>query len=412
MGRIIALILGLFSLAQITQCDLLRFDYKPGHILLAANDKPGVSILVDENDFEGVARAARDLALDFGRVVGVNGSIITDQETVASAGTIIVGTLGRSTIIDQLVKSRKIDVSSITGKWESYIQAVVRNPIPGVESALVIAGSDKRGVIYGIYQISETIGVSPWYWWADVPIKKKSAVYADLSSRKVQGPPSVKYRGIFINDELQLNGWVFGKFPKSPRGNYFTSEFYELVFELLLRLRANYIWPGMKRTLAFYLDDPNNPKLADSMGIVVGTSHHEPMTRAYNEQLELLKGTWDWSLNKDNVTQFMKVGAERAKDWETLWTLGMRGDGDRASPTLTASQLEEIIQVQIDLITASTKQDIKDIPLIWALYKVRIHRSVPCGNSETNPSVLIGSRSILASWHEYIRAGDIAVHRR
>ncbi|KAL2803354.1 hypothetical protein BJX63DRAFT_440187 [Aspergillus granulosus] len=333
---------------------------------------PPVDILVAPDEHKGVARAANDLALDFGRVVGVNGSVSQNITTLLRARSrhdvpVIVGTVGTS-LINELVESRRLDISDIKGQWESYVQAVVRNPVEGIPWALVIAGSDRRGTIYGIYDISETIGVSPWYWWADVPIKSKDAIYLG-SQNRVQPSPSVKYRGIFINDEWELMKWSEKNFPKSSSGGVFMSEFHKLLFELLLRLRANYLWPRMKRYNSFYRDDPENGPLADEYGIVMGTSHHEPMTRSYYEQQTLMKGNWDWSLNRENVTQFMEDGVERSRDWETLYTLGMRGDGDRESPTLNSTQLEEIIQRQQGMIENYISKPLEQIGQTWSLYK-------------------------------------------
>ncbi|KAJ0415991.1 hypothetical protein BJY00DRAFT_326602 [Aspergillus carlsbadensis] len=334
---------------------------------LVADGSP-VKILVSPNDYKGVACAASDLALDFGRVVGVNGSVDQNSTTLSGASRtgvpIIVGTVGTA-IIDQLVQTRKLDVSKIRGQWESYVQAVVRNPVKGVSQALVIAGSDRRGTIYGIYDIFERIGVSPWYWWADVPIKTKDAIYLG-SGTHIQNSPSVRYRGIFINDEWDLMKWSERNFPKSSTGGVFTSGFHKHLFELLLRLKANYLWPGMKKYNAFYRDDPENSPLADEYGIVMGTSHHEPMTRAYYEQQKLMTGNWDWSTNKNNVAQFMEEGVERSKDWETLYAMGMRGDGDRESPTLNSTQLEEIIQRQQEMIEEHVDKPLeKEVGKYW-----------------------------------------------
>ncbi|KAL2854617.1 hypothetical protein BJX68DRAFT_274394 [Aspergillus pseudodeflectus] len=334
-------------------------------------DGPPVNILVAPAEYKGVARAANDLALDFGRVVGVNGSVDQNSTTLSGASRtgvpIIVGTVGTA-LIDELVQTRKLDISRIKGKWESYVHAVVRNPVKGVSRALVIAGSDRRGTIYGIYDISEKIGVSPWYWWADVPINTKDAIYLG-SGNHVQASPSVKYRGIFINDEWELMKWSENNFPKSSTGGVFTSGFHEHLFELLLRLKANYFWPGMKKYNAFYRDDPENGPRADEYGIVMGTSHHEPMTRAYYEQQKLMTGNWDWSTNKNNVAQFMEEGVERSKDWETLYTMGMRGDGDRESPTLNSTQLEEIIQHQQEMIEEYVDKPLEQVGQTWSLYK-------------------------------------------
>ena len=192
----------------------------------------------------------------------------------------------------------------------------------GIDQALVLAGSDKRGTIYSLYDISEQIGVSPWYWWADVPPKKYTALYA-LPKTKTQGPPSIKYRGLFIIDEQPaLTNWI-----KEKYGGVYNSAFHAKVFELLLRLRANYFWPAMWAS-KFHVDDNKNGPLADEMGIVMGTSHTEPMARADKEKVK----PWDWKSNQSNLKKYMQDGATRSKNWEVVWTLGMRGDGDTASP--------------------------------------------------------------------------------
>lgn len=226
-----------------------------------------------------------------------------------------------------------------------------------MSSALVIVGSDKRGTLYGLYDISEQIGVSPWYWWADVPPKKKSVVYA-LNTTKTQGPPSIKYRGIFLNDEQpSLTNWVNQNY-----GSY-NSDFHAKVFELLLRLRANYFWPAMWNS-KFYVDDSKNGPLADTYGIVMGTSHTEPMARADKEKVK----PWDWKSNQANVKKYMQDGVTRAKNWETLWTLGMRGDGDTASSTMDSSTLTQVITFQESALK-STFGDLTDVPMMWCLYK-------------------------------------------
>lgn len=198
------------------------------------------TIVIDSKDWPGVTRTGNDLANDFGLVTGTKGKVATSTGGLSNAPVIIAGTIGKSPLIDSLVSAGKIDVSAIKGKWESFTSQLVANPVEGVSSALVLAGSDKRGIIFALYDISEQIGVSPWYWWADVPPKKKTVIYA-LNSKKTQGPPSIKYRGIFINDEQPaLTNWV-----NSNYGGKYDSRFHAKVFELLLRLRANYFWPAM-----------------------------------------------------------------------------------------------------------------------------------------------------------------------
>ena len=249
----------------------------------------GAPIYVDTEDYAGVVRAVGDLRDDVRRVTGSTPALTHDAGAL-KARAILVGTLGRSRVIDELAREGKIDASRIAGKWESFLIQV----LPG---ALVIAGSDKRGTIYGIYDLSEQIGVSPWYWWADVPVRRREAVYVKPGT-VVEGPPAVKYRGIFLNDEAPaLSGWVKEKF-----GTY-NHAFYEKVFELLLRLKGNYLWPAMWDN-AFNEDDPLNPKLADEYGIVMGTSHHEPMLRAQQEWKRHGQGPWDYTKNAEVLRAF------------------------------------------------------------------------------------------------------------
>ncbi|EAW11879.1 glycoside hydrolase family 115 protein [Aspergillus clavatus NRRL 1] len=341
------------------------------------NTAPGV-IVLDGNDWPGVIRAASDLAVDFGRVTGmnftkelVNSTNPHDEFPVHgnNKGVIIAGTIGKSRLIDSLVQQGKINVDKTRGKWEAFQSEYVHNPVPGVPSALVVSGSDKRGVIYGLYDISEQIGVSPWYWFADVAPAKHSEIYA-LKKKKVQGPPSVKYRGMFINDEQPaLTNWINENYPPAKYGPGFNAHFYSRVYELLLRLRANYLWPAMWNN-AFYADDPRNGETADEYGIVMGTSHTEPMARATNEQALFMEGPWSWDTNEKNITQFFKEGVERAKNFDTLWTEGMRGFGDEASETLTAESLGSVVRVQQKILSeVLNTTDLSTIPQVWCLYK-------------------------------------------
>ncbi|KAF2870577.1 hypothetical protein BDV95DRAFT_495912 [Massariosphaeria phaeospora] len=318
------------------------------------------TIVIDGKDWPGVTRAGNDLANDFGLVTGTKGKVTTSTNDHAGSPVIIAGTLGKSPLIDGLVSSGKLDVSGIRGKWESFTSQLVFDPSEGVTSALVLAGSDKRGTIFALYDVSEQIGVSPWYWWADVAPKKRTGIYA-INMKKTQGPPSIKYRGIFLNDEQPaLTNWVSEKY-----GGKFDSRFHAKVFELLLRLRANYFWPTMWNS-KFYVDDAKNGPLADEMGIVMGTSHTEPLARADKEKVK----PWDWKSNQNNLKKYMEDGAKRAKNWETLWTLGMRGDGDTASPTLDARQLVDVITYQQGVLkTVLGQSDLSKVPQMWCVYK-------------------------------------------
>jgi hypothetical protein len=322
------------------------------------------TIVVDTNDFAGVVRAAGDLQHDVERVTGRKPSMAYYQSTV-EPGAVLVGTIGKSALIDQLIRDRKIDVAGIRGKWESFLIQVVHKPLPGLDSALVIAGSDKRGTIYGLYDLSEQIGVSPWYFFADVPITHHDSLFIK-AERHIQGPPVVKYRGIFLNDEApDLTGWVKEKF-----GDY-NHAFYTNIFELLLRMKANYLWPAMWNN-CFNEDDPLNPKLADEYGIVMGTSHVEPMMRADKEwnRKGYKASQWNYQKNPEELRDFWKEGLERNKAYESLITIAMRGKIDTPmSETANIALLERIVADQRKIIEDVYHTNVAAVPQLWALYK-------------------------------------------
>ncbi|KAF2204085.1 hypothetical protein GQ43DRAFT_388675 [Delitschia confertaspora ATCC 74209] len=354
----VSLCLLLPSSLAIYQPASLTFSSTEGGLRLGGTGS-GPTIVIDGQDWSGVTRAGNDLASDFGLVTGTKGKVVTAPIGLSNTPVIIAGTIGKSLLIDGLISSGKLDVSVIKGKWESFSSQLVSNPVEGVPSALVLAGSDKRGTIFALYDISEQIGVSPWYWWADVPPKKKTEIYA-MNIKKTQGPPSVKYRGIFLNDEAPaLSNWVNANYGK------YDSRFYAKVFELLLRLRANYLWPAMW-SAKFYVDDTKSGPLADEYGIVMGTSHTEPLARADKEKVK----PWDWKSNQSGLKKYMQDGISRAKNWETLWTMGMRGDGDTSSPTLDASTLLSVIQYQQSILKSGLGvSDLSNVPQMWCVYK-------------------------------------------
>ncbi|MDE1146463.1 MAG: glycosyl hydrolase 115 family protein [Azospirillaceae bacterium] len=330
----------------------------PGRFAIVADGR-AARIHVDGDDYAGVRRAAGDLAADIGRVSGV-------PSALADTGTILVGTVGHSPTIDRLAAEGKIDVTPIQGKWEAFRIQVVANPLPGVASALVIAGSDKRGTIYGLYDVSEQIGVSPWSWWADVPVRHHDALYVTPGVHG-EDPSPVKYRGIFLNDEAPaLSGWAKEKF------GGLNHQFYEHVFELILRLKGNYLWPAMWNN-AFNEDDPLNPKLADEYGVVMGNSHHEPMLRAQQEWKRHGTGPWNYAENGDVLRRFWAEGVRRNRDYESVVTIGMRGDGDMPMTgegrDANVALLEKIVADQRAILAKEVNPDVTKIPQIWALYK-------------------------------------------
>ncbi len=310
----------------------------------------------------------RDLATDVEAVTGQRPTIIHEQP--ATREVVLVGTLGRSSLIDRLVAGGRVDVADLRGKWESFVITAVANPFPGVERALVIVGSDKRGTIYGAYELSEQLGVSPWYWWADVPPQKRKEAYV-TPGRFASGEPVVRYRGIFLNDEAPcLTGWAAEKF------GGLNSRFYSRVFELLLRLRANYLWPAMWNN-AFNEDDPLNPQLADEYGIVMGTSHHEPMMRAHKEWTKRREqygnGKWNYATNAKALQRFFREGIARNKAYDNLVTVGMRGDGDEGMVSTGSIQsdilqLEQIFADQRRILAEEMQVDPATVPQVWALF--------------------------------------------
>lgn len=319
------------------------------------------SILVSDKDFAGVLKVVEHLEKDIFKVSDLHPKKIK-KISEAEDFVVIIGTLGKNEIIDQLVKEGKIDKNQLQGKWEKFTTQIVENPFKGIKKALVIAGSDKRGTIYGIYDLSNQIGISPWYFWADVPVKKQSELHV-LPGIHTQGEPKVKYRGIFINDEAPaLSGWTFEKY------GGFNSKFYDTIFELILRMKGNYLWPAMWGRM-FYVEDPQNAVLADEYGIVMGTSHHEPLTRAHAEWGKA-NGKWDFSTNSEALINFWKDGIKRMGDKETIVTIGMRGDGDEPMTEGTAIDLlEKIVNTQRNIIQEVTKKPIEETPQMWALYK-------------------------------------------
>ncbi|NDV81583.1 glycosyl hydrolase 115 family protein [Bacteroides sp. 51] len=360
-----------------------------GTFPLVASGKTA-ALCYDAADYPGVIRAIGDLRKDIERVTDCAPALHAVEMLPRQA--VIIGTLGKSRRIDELVKSGKLPAKDLRGKWESFVITTIDNPFPGTERAVVIAGSDKRGTIYGIYELSRQLGVSPWYWWADVPPLKRKEAYI-TSGYHASGEPKVRYRGIFINDEIPcMTDWAREKFGGMNSGMY------AHVFELLLRLRANYLWPGMWGSFkeynpgvpilfddegryegnSFNEDDPANPRLADEYGIVMGTSHHEPMQRSQQEWLRNKQNygnaEWNYVTNRAGIRKFFTEGMENTRNYESIITLGMRGDDDK--PMADAGSIEEnfrvlenIIADQRNIIRRVTGKPADQTPQVWTLYK-------------------------------------------
>ncbi|WP_405960485.1 glycosyl hydrolase 115 family protein [Streptomyces sp. NBC_00024] len=349
----------------------------------------GAPVVVSPEDHPGVVRVAGDLRDDIERVTGVRPGSAMASEVV------LVGTIGRSPLIDGLIAAGKLDVGGVRGRWETSLQTVVERPMPGVERAFVVAGSDPRGTIFGAYDVSYGLGVSPWYWWDDVPPVHRDAVYV-RPGRFSQGTPAVKYRGVFINDENPALGtWAPayfgpGKAPGHPGG--FNADFWAKVFEALLRLKGNYVWPAVWGR-AFAEDDPENHARAKEYGIVMGTSHEAPMMRGIEEWnrhavpavrdgagnivtpgRDPYGGTGEWSYrrNAEAIRAYWRDGIRRMvdEDFEGVVTLGMRGNGDTSLPDGDGIELmREIITTQRGIIAEVTGRPAEETPQVWTLYK-------------------------------------------
>ncbi|WP_437276465.1 glycosyl hydrolase 115 family protein [Sorangium sp. So ce375] len=351
-------------------------------------------LVVSESDYAGVIRVVDDLAADLQRVTGT-AAVVSDEIPASAKEVVLIGTVGNSPIIDQLVQANKLDVSGVTGKWETFVTQIVDKPVEGVDRALVIAGSDQRGAIFGAYDLSSQIGVSPLYWWDDVPAQKSQTLYV-LPGLHTQGEPKVKYRGFFINDENPATGnWAAkmfgpGKAEGFPGG--LNHLYWEKIFEVALRMKANYIWPAVWGR-AFAEDDPENHATASRYGIVMGTSHEAPMMQGieeWNRHAVAAKrdaagaittpgndpyggtGEWRFSVNSDALKKHWTKGIQRMVDQniEGVVTLGMRGPGDVSLPPADGIPLmKNIVESQRKILADVTGKDVTTIPQVWTLYK-------------------------------------------
>ncbi len=318
-------------------------------------DNAPARVVVAPDEAAGVRIAAENLVADFEKVA--RGGNPEGNPAVILAGEV------NGPLIKQIVRrtpSVKWLADSLKGKREQYF-------ITFAGDSMIVAGSDMRGTIYGIYEVSEQLGVSPWYDWADAPVAVRSNV-AIQRGNYTAGEPAVRYRGIFLNDEAPcLTSWV-----KNTYGtNYGDHRFYARVGELLLRLRGNFLWPAMWGW-AFYADDPENSKTMSDMGIIMGTSHHEPMARNHQEWARHRKeyGAWNYNTNQEVIDRFFAEGIDRMKGTEDVVTIGMRGDGDEAmSEEADVKLMEKIVANQRKIIARHSGKKAKDVPQVWALYK-------------------------------------------
>ena len=305
------------------------------------------AICYDKREALQVKRAIGDLQNDIIQVTGLNVPKNAKRQ-------IIVGTYGKSPLIQKLIKQSIIKESDLKGKWESYVLAVTNEQVP----RLVIAGSDTRGTIYGIYEISRRIGVSPWYWWADVPVKQNPDATIEIQNDYLaSGEPSVKYRGIFINDEdWGLKPWATNNYEKElgdigPRT-------YAKVCELLLRLKANMLAPAMHSCTGAFYSHPESKVVCDSFGIIITTSHCEPLllnNAAKSEWDSSRDGEWNYKTNRETIYKKWDNRLSEAAKYENIYTVAMRGvhdEGIRGNLPMTerVPLIEQVIKDQRELL--------------------------------------------------------------
>jgi hypothetical protein len=333
------------------------------------------SFYYDKTDATVVRIAAEAFASDLAAITGKKMSIVTEKNHTTDF-TIVAGTIGHSAWIDELVRAKSIDASAIKHKWEAFSIRIIHGPD---KKLLVIAGSDRRGTAYGILHLSRVMGVSPFVWWADVAPAKRTGLF--ISGSYISSSPSVKYRGLFINDEdWGLQPWAAQHMDTTIKD--IGPNTYAKVFELMLRLKANYIWPAMHPcTKAFYYYK-ENPKVADDYAIIVGGSHCEPMLRnnvfewAENFEHEYGKkpGDWRYDLNKEEIHKYWDDRVKEAVDYESVYTVGMRGihDGSMPGPKDPAEKLRLLESVIIDqrkILNTNFSKPASEVPQIFVPYK-------------------------------------------
>lgn len=375
--KLIRVLLASIAFASVASCygaDTLLVSGPPGSgdFVLAANGAT-TPFQIETTTPKQVVRAVDDLRTDIERVCGNKPAMQIKAVLPLPRTLVMVGVVGQSPLIDELIAKGKFDAHGLTGAWESFAIAVVPDPFPGVAQALVIAGSDIRGTIYGVYDLSETIGVSPWYWWADVPVVKHS-VLAIRAGVYRHGPPSVKYRGIFINDEdWGLQPWAAKTF--EPETKDIGPKTYARVCELLLRLKANYLWPAMHPCTKAFNYYPQNKIVADDYGIVMGSSHAEPMLRDNVDEWDVkTRGHWDYSINRDQVLKYWEERVATNARFENIYTLGMRGihdSGMEGGGALTekVARLEQIFADQRALLAKYVNPHPEQVPQVFVPYK-------------------------------------------
>lgn len=356
------------ALAQVS----LSQNSSGSNVFSLVGKKDKACVYYDAQDFEVVKTTAGLFANDVKEVSGQILGVATTKEA-PQKNCIIVGTLGHNEWIDQMIAKKKLDVETLKNRWESYLVQLVRNPLPGVDKALVIVGSDRRGAAYGLLSVSRTIGVSPWYWWADAPIVKKDQLHLKVD-KYISKEPTVKYRGIFINDEdWGLYRWSKRNFEKEV-GN-FGPRTYAKVCELLLRLQANYLCPAMHDASMAFHRIPENRVVADRFAIIMGSSHCEPLL--FNTASEWKRdkmGEWDYINNKKGVDSVLNARVKECAPFENVYTLALRGLHDRAMNASNdmgdrKDMLQEALMAQRQMLIDAIGKPGEEIPQAFTPYK-------------------------------------------
>jgi hypothetical protein len=337
-------------------------------------EKTTASVYFETGDFISVQTTARLFAEDVERVTGKKPALVSSKSKLADY-VVIVGTIEKNQLIQELVKSKKLSIDSLQNQWERYTIKTIDNPFPCVKQALVIAGSDRRGTSYGVFSVSEAIGVSPWYWWADVPVQKSSALTIkaiDFTSKS----PSVKYRGIFINDEdWGLKPWSSNNYEKDLGD--IGPKTYAQVCELLLRLKANMFAPAMHSCTGAFYSHPESKVVADQYGIIITTSHCEPLlfnNAAKSEWDGKRDGEWNYAKNKEVILKKMDDRVREASPYENIYTIAMRGVHDSGlRGNLTDKEkvdvLTQVMADQREVLKKYLKKPAAEIPQIFVPYK-------------------------------------------
>jgi len=339
-----------------------------------------IDIFCEVSALKGVKLVAETVSHDLSLVTGKKPNIVSHPEECQSEQVIIAATLKCSALIDSLIERSLLNAEDIAGKRECYLMKLVETPFiefPKIKQALLIIGSDKRGTIYGMFHLSELCGVSPLVFWGDaIPIAQEK-IQLIFSDDIISKEPSVRYRGFFINDEWP----AFGKWCEERYGGI-NAKAYDKVFELILRLKGNYLWPAMWWETSFWEDGPGmeNARLADEYGVIIGTSHHEPLCRSGSEWQNQYKkygddNTWSFITNSHAITEFWKDGIQRSKGLENVITIGMRGEddsllmGEDATLQDNINVLKKAIAIQNQLIKDNINSDLKEVPRMLAIYK-------------------------------------------